>query len=89
VGYVPPVSPTVLIRADMEPMLAQLHHLRAIFEVSSWNRRPVPGLPRSLEEYRRQLYGEPGRDWFPTLNFAATTSGVALVAAVLVAIATS
>jgi hypothetical protein len=50
--------------------------------------RPGRRLPSTLAEYRAQLYGPAGRDWWPACNAGALAAGLGLVASVAAALLT-
>lgn len=87
-GYRPPSGLLVLpkdvtftaseaIRQDVSAQLATLY---GIYSTPRMVTRPFKA--SSYEQYRRDLYGERKRDWFPFFNAALLVSLIALVVAV-------
>lgn len=81
-SHVPPKEPsvTVLIRADLKPILSQLYQLDRTWDVS--NQYLGHGQTSRLDGYRQyidNLYGDRRRDGFFVLNYILLGGLIALV----------
>jgi hypothetical protein len=102
-GYLPPAAVLTVPRGMTDRARANLRAALDDYQANGRGRPlileqgmtlewhdPLTGrrLPSTLAEYRAQLYGPAGRDWWPACNAGALAAGLGLVASVAAAILT-